>query len=252
MKKLDGKVAIITGANSGVGACVAELFAKAGAKVVISARRVEPLNEVAQRIQSEDGVVLAIPTDISKASDVKNLVCKAMENFGKVDILVNNAGILDKNLLSIANFETEDLDRVLDINTKGAMYCIREVLGVMGEGSSIINVDSVAGQFGTGGACYVASKAALIGITKHTALINAKNKIRCNAICPGTIITPMTSSIDTSNLDMTVLGAMSKHNDLTVPPCMPIDVANTILFLASDESKAITGQILVHDFGSTL
>lgn len=252
MNRLKGKVAIITGANSGVGEVMAELFAKEGAKVVICARRLEPLEAVASKIRNLGGDVLAVRTDVSKPAEVENLVGKTIEAFGQLDILVNNAGVLDVNLRSIANFDNDDLDRVININTKGAMYCMRAALNVMKEGSSIVNIDSVAGAFGTGGAAYVASKAAMIGITKHTALVNAKNKIRCNVINPGTIITPMTTTIDRTQLDMTVMTAMLAHNDLTVSPCMPIDVANVALFLASDEARPITGQSISCDFGSTL
>lgn len=250
--RLEGKVAVITGANSGVGAAIAELFASEGASVVISARRVEPLQAVADKIESLGQKVLCVPTDISNQEDVKNLMAQAKETFGAIDILVNNAGVLDKNLLGIASFESDDLDRVLDINTKGTMYCMREALAYMQEGASIVNIDSVAGAYGTGGAAYVASKAAMLGITKHTALVYAASKIRCNAICPGTIITPMTMNIDRASLDMQVMGAMMKHNDLSVSPCMASDVANVALFLASDEAKPITGQSLICDFGSTL
>lgn len=252
MGRLSEKVAVVTGANSGVGEEIAKLFAAQGAKVVISARRVEPLEKVELQIKEVGGEVLCVPTDISKEDDVITLMKKTVETFGKIDILINNAGVLDKNLLGIGSFESDDLDKVVGINTKGTMFCIREALANMQEGGSIVNVDSVAGMYGTGGASYVASKAAMIGITKHTALVYADKKIRCNAICPGTIITPMTTSIDRAQLDMEVMGAMMKHNDLAVGACMPSDVANIALFLASDESRAITGQALVSDFGSTL
>jgi NAD(P)-dependent dehydrogenase (short-subunit alcohol dehydrogenase family) len=105
---------------------------------------------------------------------------------------------------------------------------------------------------GCGGAAYVASKAAVIGITRHTALRFAGTGVRCNAICPGTIVTPMVAGMSPANMDMNIFGQMMKHNDLKVQPCMPEDVANMLLFLASDESRAITGQTLVTDFGSTL
>lgn len=252
MNRVEGKVAIITGANSGVGAACAKLLSKEGAKVVLSARRVEALKEVEKEIREAGGEVLVVPTDISKAEEVKNLVQETVKCFGKLDILVNNAGVLDMNLNGISKFDNEDLDKVLDINTKGTMYCIKEALQVMKEGASIVNVASVAGQFGTGGAAYVASKAAMIGVAKHTALVYAKSKIRCNTICPGTIITPMTTSIDRSELDMDVMGAMRVHNDLTVSPCMAEDVAGVVLFLASDEARPITGQAITCDFGSTL
>lgn len=134
------------------------------------------------------------------------------------------------------------------------MYCMREAANEMmktGSGS-IVNVASVAGVVGNGGAAYVSSKAAIIGVTKHTALRFAGTNIRCNVVCPGTIVTPMVAHMKPENLDRNMMGQMSKHSDLSVKPCMPDDVANIILFLASDESRSITGQTIVSDFGSTL
>ncbi len=254
MNRLEGKVAIVTGGNSGVGKATALLLAKEGAKVVISARREAPLLEVASEIKAAGGEVLCVVTDISKPEDAKNLVAKTIEAYGKVDVLVNNAGILEEGLKPIDRVLDEDMNRIIDTNTKGTMYCMREASIEMekaGQGS-IINVASVAGAMGCGGAAYVASKAAIIGVTKHTALRFAGKGVRCNAICPGTIVTPMVANMRPDNLDPDMFGAMGKHADLRVPPCMPEDVANIICFFASDESRAITGQTIISDFGSTL
>lgn len=252
--RLEGKVAIITGANSGVGAVTAEKFAKEGAKVVITARREAPLLEVAEKIKAAGGEVLPIASDISKVEDAKKVVAMTMETFGKIDILVNNAGVLDNGLKAIDKFTDDDMNRVIDINTKGTMCMTREVaveLAKTGYGS-IVNVASVAGVMGCGGAAYVASKAAVLGLTRHTALRFAGTNVRCNAVCPGTIVTPMVAGMKPDNMDMDIFGQMMKHNDLKVQPCMPEDVANMLLFFASDESRAITGQTIVTDFGSTL
>lgn len=254
MGRLDGKVCIITGGNSGVGACTAELFAKEGAKVVITARREAQLKEVADKIKNEGGEVLAISTDVSDVNQVKSRVAKVLETYGKIDVLVNNAGVLEAGLKPIDRCLDEDVDRALNVNTKGTIYCTREVLQVReknGHGS-IINLDSVAGHCGCGGAAYVSSKAAVIGLTKHTALRFAGKGIRCNSVCPSTIVTPRTRNINPASLDPDRMGQRAKHADLRVQPCMPIDVANILLFLASDESKAITGQVIVSDYGSTL
>ena len=253
MGRLDGKVAIVTGGNSGVGAATAELFAKEGAKVVISARRLPQLEEVAERIRANGGEVLAVPTDVSKLEDVENLVAKTVEAFGKIDVLVNNAGVLEAGLKPIDCYSDEDLEWVFGINTKGTLYCTRAVVKEMmkNNSGSIINLDSVAGQFGTGGAAYVTSKAAVVGITKHTAIRFTGTGIRCNSVNPSSIATPM-AHIDPATLNMDMMGQMRKHMDLSVNICMPQDVANILLFLASDESRAITGQIIVADFGATL
>ena len=254
MARLEGKVAIITGGNSGVGAATAIKFASEGAKVVITARREAPLAEVADKIRAAGGEVLPIVSDISKAEDAKMVAAKTIEAFGKIDILINNAGVLDTGLKAIDNFEDADVEKVLNINTKGTMCMIREVSSEMAKTGcgSIVNVASVAGVMGCGGAAYVASKAAVIGVTRHTALRFAGTNIRCNAICPGTIVTPMVAGMAPENMDMNIFGQMMKHNDLKVQPCMPDDVANMLLFFESDESRAITGQTFVTDFGSTL
>ncbi len=254
MNRLEGKVAIITGANSGVGAATAVKFASEGAKVVITARREGPLEEVAAKIRNAGGDVLPIASDISKVDDAKKVVAMTLEKYGKIDILINNAGVLDSGLKAIDKFTDEDMDKVIDINTKGTMIMMREVTAEMAKSGygSIVNVASVAGYHGTGGAAYVASKAAIIGITKHTALRFAGTGVRCNTLCPGTIVTPMVADMNPANLDMDIFGQMMKHNDLKVQPCMPDDLANMLLFFASDESRAITGQAIVTDFGSTL
>lgn len=253
MGRLDGKVAIITGSNSGVGAATAKLFAKEGAKVVISARRLPQLEEVAAEIRANGGEVLVVQTDVSKVEDAENLIAEAVKAYGTVDVLVNNAGVLEAGLKPIDCYEDEDLERVLSINTKGCLYCTRAAVKEMMKNNkgSIINLDSVAGQFGTGGAAYVTSKAAVIGLTKHTALRFAGTGIRCNSVNPSTIATPMAKA-DPAALNQDMFGQMRKHMNLSVQICMPEDVANILLFLASDESRAITGQVIVSDFGATL
>ena len=252
MNNLKGKTAVITGGNSGVGAATALLLAKNGANIVISARRQAALDEVAEKIKAEGGNVLTVPTDISKDEDCKNLMSAAADAFGKIDILVNNAGVVDTGLAPVDKFDDVETQKVIAINQVGTMQCIRAALRYMGEGASIVNVASVAGVNGGGGAAYVSTKSAIIGITKHTALLLADKYIRCNAVCPGTIVTPMTMNMKREDLDMRMMGAMSKHADLKIRPCMADDVANIIGFFTSDDSKALTGQIVVSDFGASL
>lgn len=252
MCNLKGKTAVITGGNSGVGAATAMLFAKEGANVVISARRQAALDEIAEKITAEGGNVITVSTDISKDEDCKALMDAAINKFGKIDILVNNAGVLDTGLAPVDKFDDDEIQKVISINQVGTMQCIRAALAHMSVGASIVNVASVAGVNGGGGAAYVSTKSAIIGITKHTALLLADKYIRCNAICPGTIVTPMTMNMKPENLDMRMMGAMNKHNDLKIKPCMAEDVANVIAFFASDNSKSLTGQIIVSDFGASL
>ena len=255
MGRLDGKVVVITGGNSGVGAATAKLFAQEGATVVISARRAQALAEVEAEIKELGGNVLSVPTDISKVEDCDNLIETTVNTFGKIDVLVNNAGVLDEGLKAIDKFSDEDLDRVVQINQKGTMYCMRAALKHMlpQQSGSIVNVASVAGYNGGGGAAYVSSKAATIGITKHAAMRTAANHIRCNVVCPGNILTPMTAGMDYTNMDMEMFGAMSQHCDLKgCQSCTADDVAKVLLFFASDDSKPITGQVMVCDYGSNL
>lgn len=252
MKLLEGKTAIITGGNSGVGEATALLFAREGANVVISARRKDALDAVAKKIEAEGGSVLAVSADISVDADCRRLVKEAVKAFGQVDVLVNNAGVLDTGLATVDHFDDEEIRKVVSINQIGTMQCIRAAMTELKAGASIVNVASVAGVNGGGGAAYVSSKAAIIGITKHTALLLAGESIRCNAVCPGNIITPMTMNLNPASLDMSMMGAMNKHGDLSLKSCTAEEVAGILLFLASDESKPLTGQILVSDYGVNL
>ena len=241
MKRLKGKTALITGGNSGVGEATAMLFAREGADVVITARRGEQLKIVAEKIKAEGGSVLAIRGDVSNPDDSEMLVSRTLETFGKLDILVNNAGVRDEGL------------RPVDKVTDSVMYCTRAVLKDMLKNKKgvIINVASSAGLSGGGGAAYVASKAAILGITKHTAIRCAKSGVRCNALCPSMIKTPMA---DTTGeiMDSDMMESVMAHSDLTLPVCSAQDVANSILFFASDEAAPITGQCVALDYGSNL
>ncbi len=252
MNRLENKVAVVTGANSGVGATVARLFAAEGATVVMTARREAALEEVAGEIEAAGGKTFVMATDISKAEDPERLMAAVEEKYGRIDVLVNNAGILESGLKPVDRFTDEDLDRIIETNQKGTMRCMRAASKRMSAGASIVNIASVAGEKGCGGAVYVSTKAAVIGVTKHTALRFQAEGIRCNAICPGTIVTPMVAGTTAADMDADMMGAMATHSNLRTQPCMPEDVANIALFLASDESRALTGQILVSDFGAML
>lgn len=251
---LKGKVAIITGGNSGIGEATALLFAEEGAKVVITARRKEQLDKVAEKIKAKDGEVLAIVSDISKVEECNKVVEETIKAFGKLDILVNNAGVLDHGISSIEAVKEEDVNFVIDVNAKGTIYFTNAAIKEMLKNKSgvVINVASVAGVYGSGGTAYCASKGAILALTKNISLRMASEGIRCNAVCPGSVNTPMSRSENLANIDMNMFNAMRSHADLKLPVCEPEDVANTIAFLSSDKARAITGQILVTDFGANL
>ena len=247
------KVAVVTGASRGIGRAIALELASRGAAVVINYNGSEErAREVQKEIEEKGGEAEIRQWNVADYKACESAVKDIVKTHGSIDILVNNAGVLDTGLAPIDKFDDVEIQKLISINQVGTMQCIRAALEYMQEGSSIINVASVAGVNGGGGAAYVSTKSAIIGITKHTALLLADKYIRCNAICPGTIVTPMTMNMKPENLDMKMFGAMSKHADLKIKPCMAEDVANIIEFFASDNSKALTGQILVSDFGASL
>ncbi len=256
MKRLENKIIVVTGASSGVGKTAAAMMAEEGATVVLAARRAEAINVLAEEITKKGGSALAVATDISDPESVKNLVSEAVKTYGRIDVMVNAAGILEDGLPSIDKFKDEDLERILDTNTKGTLYCMREASKAMlaaKNGGSIVNVASVAGVIGNGGAAYVASKGAIIAASRHAALRLNSDNIRVNAICPGSINTPMNNGAQVMP-DMDLINQLMKHADIQRNPmvCEPEHVAYLIIYLASDESAPVTGQSIVMDYGVNL
>ena len=247
MGKLDNKVAIITGGNAGVGREIAKLFASEGAKVVISARRQQVLEEAAKEIEAAGGTVLCVPTDISKADDVKNLVSKTVETFGQLDILINNAGITKDGLM--LRMKENDFDAVIDVNLKGTWNCMKHATKLMMKQKygRIVSMSSVVGVMGNAGQVnYAASKSGIIGMTMSLAREVGSRGITVNAVAPGFIQTAMTDvlsdDIKKQMKSQIPLGAFGSVQD----------IANAVVFLASDEAKYITGQTLHVDGGMAM
>ena len=236
---LSDKVAIVTGASRGIGRSIALALASQGAKVVASARNAEALAELIAKIKSQGGDALAVVGDVAVEDDANNLVKKAVEAYGQVDIFINNAGITRDGLL--LRMKNADWDAVLDTNLKGAFLCTRAVAKVMSKQRSgrIINISSVVGEMGNAGqANYCASKAGLLGLTKSVARELARRNVTVNAITPGFITTEMTE-------DMTEKAQETMTEQIPLGrPGSAEDVANAVIFLASEQSAYITGQVL--------
>ncbi|HKJ28916.1 MAG: 3-oxoacyl-[acyl-carrier-protein] reductase [Desulfuromonadales bacterium] len=236
---LSDKVAIVTGASRGIGRAIALALASQGAKVVASARNAEALAQLAEEIKAQGGDALAVVGDVALEDDANNLVKQAVEAYGQVDVFVNNAGITRDGLL--LRMKNDDWDAVLDTNLKGAFLCTRAVAKVMSKQRSgrIINISSVVGEMGNAGqANYCASKAGLLGLTKSVARELARRNVTVNAITPGFITTEMTE-------DMTEKAQEAMTEQIPLGrPGSAADVANAVIFLASDQSAYITGQVL--------
>ena len=237
--KLKGKVALVTGAAQGIGKAVALLLARNGADIVVSDVNLEKAEETAKEIEGLGQQALATKTNVADANDVERMVQAALERFGRIDILVNNAGITrDKLLLRMSD---EDWDAVLGVNLKGTFLCTRAVIRPMAKQKSgkIVNIASVVGAMGNAGqANYGASKAGVIGFTKTVAREYAPRGINVNAIAPGYIETPMTEALpDKAKEELKRLIPMDRLGK-------PEDVAEAVLFLVSEASNYITGQVL--------
>ncbi|MBN2983728.1 MULTISPECIES: SDR family oxidoreductase [Cohnella] len=249
--RLEGKVAVVTGAASGMGKAIAELYAKEGAKVVVSDLNLEGAEAVASGIRANGGEAIAIKTNVGKLEDINAMIDTAVNEFGTLDILVNNAGIMD-NMAAAGDVNDEKWDLVFDVNTKGVMRAIRKAIPIFLEKGKgvIVNTASTGGFSGAhAGVAYTASKHAVIGITKNTGFMYAQKGIRCNAIAPGATITNISASM--SNWDE--FGASrTKVTQGVIPRAgQPEEIAQVALFLASDESSFVNGAVITADAGWT-
>lgn len=253
MGKLTGKTALITGANSGIGRATAILFASEGAHVVLVARRLDKLTEVEQEITAANGSARCVAADVSNMQDCAAAVSAAVAAYGQIDILVNNAGIADKHK-PVTRCDAEWWDEVCAVNQNSVFYMTKEVLKNMepAERGSIVNISSIGGVFGNSGIAYSAAKSAVIGMTKNIAIQFAGKGIRCNAVCPGPTPTALNTPDKLAEFDLAFADICSAHMDTSLPEANVEDQANAILFFAGDESKAVTGQILIVDHGATL
>jgi NAD(P)-dependent dehydrogenase (short-subunit alcohol dehydrogenase family) len=254
MQDMQDKVALITGASSGIGRATAEVFAERGAKVVLAARREDELATLAGEIQARGGEASFVVTDVAIAKDVERMVAHAIETFGRLDYAVNNAGI-EGQFAGIAEMPEQEWDRVLGINLKGTFLCLQQEARVMlagGHGGAIVNVGSVNSFLGfSGGAAYATSKHGLIGMTTSVSAELASQGIRVNLVCPGIVDTPMHQRLRQDIGD-------AIYDDVVLPMVHsqraghPEEIARSIAFLCSEEASYITGTTLTPDGGFTL
>lgn len=245
------KVAIVTGGNAGIGQSTAQLFAEEGVKVVIAARNAERGRAVVQIIEANGGTAHFFPCDVRRANDCQRAVRAAVEVFGGLDVLVNNAGIVFRGR-DVVGTRLDEWEETFAVNVRGAFLMSKYALPEMirGGGGSVVNVASYFGLVGgLGVAAYCASKGALVQLTRAMALDHARDGVRVNCVCPGSVHTPMIEEAwNHAGEDAPEIWA-AKHPVGRI--AQPEEVARTILFLASPASSFITGVALPVDGGIT-
>ena len=253
MNSLHHKIAIVTGAASGIGKAIALLFAREGSKVIAADRNAERLDILRKEALEEGLVIDTLLTDMSSEDDIEHMVNTAVEKYGTLDILVNNAGIMD-SFEPVAELSNTVWEKVMRINVEGVFKSMRAAMRIYlpkNEGI-IINIASVGGLQGArAGAAYTASKFAVVGLTRNTGYLYAKTGIRCNAIAPGAVQTNIGETIDYSKMTPLVNDRIMSGMVLNPRTGDSLEIAKAALFLASDASSFVNGQVLVVDGGWT-
>ena len=244
--RLAGKVAIVTGGSTGIGKGIAELFLKEGANTVICSRSLENIQKVASDISSDNAEVMALVCDVSRSDEVKDMVRKTVEKFGKLDILVNNAGMNPAREATLVDLTEEEWEQYFSINAKGtwlsSKYSIPELQKA--GGGSIIMISSISAHIGQNlVGCYNSSKAAQEGLVRSMAMDYGKDKIRVNCICPAWVMTDRTREVREKMIDEI------KKMHIIERPGTPEDIAWAAVYLASDESTWVTGASFAIDGG---
>ena len=250
----EGKVALVTGAGSGIGQASAVAFAREGAKVVVADVVAEGGEKTVRSIRDAGGDAMFVQTDVSKAGEVEGLVNRTVETYGRLDCAHNNAGIQlefegGKARLTAEGIE-DHWDRMFDVNLKGIWLCMRYEIPQMlkQQSGTIVNTSSTAGLIGmTGEAAYVASKHGVVGLTKTAALEYARAGVRINAVCPGVIRTPMMESIlgDDPELEAQLIEQLEPIGRMGRPE----EIAEAVVWLCSDLASFVTGHIMAVDGG---
>lgn len=247
------KVALITGASSGIGWATAKAFAAKGAKIVLAARRENELTTLASEIKASGGEASFVQTDVSSSDEVQNMVDHTVQTYGRLDYTVNNAGI-EGVFAPITEIPDDQWEKVIDINLKGTFLCLKYQARAMlqlGNGGAIVNVGSVNSFLGfAGGSAYATSKHGMVGLTSSVSAELASQGIRVNLVCPGVIDTPMHQRIRGVIGDEIFEDFIGRVHQQRAG--QPEEIASTIVFLCSDEASYITGTTLTPDGGFTM
>lgn len=254
MAELNNKVAIITGAASGIGKAIASSFLQEGSNVLVADQSKERLTRMATaEMASYPGKIVSCVADMTKEDEIELMISQALNQFGRVDILVNNAGIMD-HFEPVAALNNLRWEQVFKVNLEGPMKAMRSVCRIFLQQKSgtIVNIASVGGLFGTrAGAAYTASKHGLIGLTKNTGYYYAKDGIRCNAIAPGAVPTNILEDFDMETLPEKTKERIMSGTQTNPRFGTPEEIAAVAVFLASDKSSFVNGSIVTVDGGWT-
>lgn len=252
MGKLENKVAVVTGAASGMGRAISVMYAQEGAKVVLADYNLEGAEEAAKEIIAAGGTALAVKADVADSNDIAAMIDTAISEYGSLDILVNNAGIMD-SFEPVGEVTDENWERIFDVNTKGVMRAMRKAVNYWLENDkkgNIINVISTGGLNGAhAGVAYGASKHAVVALTKNTAFMYAQKNIRVNGIAPGAVATNISSGM-TSVSELGMSRARLAHGVIPATGTSE-DIGSVAVFLGSDDTTFVNGTIIVADGGWT-
>jgi NAD(P)-dependent dehydrogenase (short-subunit alcohol dehydrogenase family) len=249
--RLASKVAVVTGAGSGMGRAMAALFASEGASVIAAEWNADALEQVVGEVTAAGGTISGVEGIVALEADCDKIIESAIATFGRLDVLCNNAGVMDTNQ-AVGELTNEMWERVLGINLNGPMFLSRKAVPIMlaQGGGSIVNTASLAGLGGgAAGVAYTVSKHGLIGLTRNTAFVYGPEGVRCNAIAAGAVETNIMASVDPTKMDPKASARYGTWYAAIPGQLQAADIAQLALFLASDESKMINGAIIPADAG---